>query len=328
MEDHAIEIFISGLKSDLHAAAHRRLHRRHQHLVAAAVAAATAVLAGGAFAAHALWSGTDLTPADIARQATTVTNDSWALCDGTGHCTNQHGTHLQIQILPSMGVSFILPTGQAVNIVPAEPIMPAEPVLPGRVVYGRLEPTTDASGKWTGGTWTVDLPGGGRRTIVWRRADGSIVASDRRDGKTTTTTSLHAGDVVPLIPGSLDPHARTLEKAVTFDLPSGERVSIFPTFNETYVGGVSQPGDPLLERLPAGAAEKYGLVRIGEYNGTLPVTPDGGSWSVRLPDGSERTISWQSGEPQVTISDRSRSGGGKTTDVPIGHELPLIPFHR
>jgi hypothetical protein len=78
--------------------------------------------------------------------------------------------------------------------------------------------------------------------------------------------------------------------------------------------------------LPAGAAEKYGLAPIGEYNGKLPVTADGGSWSVHLPDGTERTIRWHAGEPQVAISDRSPSGAEHESDIPIGHELLLIPF--
>jgi hypothetical protein len=211
MEDHAVGIFISGLRNDLRAAGQLRLRRRRQQLIAAAAVVAAAVLAGGALAAHALWSGKDLAPADIARQATTITNDTWALCDGNGHCTNEHGTHLQVQILPSMGVSFVLPDGRAVNIVPAEPILPS---LPSQSAYGTPKTTTDASGSWTGGTWAVDLPGGGQRTIVWNRADGSIVASDQQDGK-TTTTAFHAGDVVPLIPRSINAQARTLEKAVT-----------------------------------------------------------------------------------------------------------------
>lgn len=316
------ELFLARLCDDLRAAAHGRRRRRRQLLIAVMACAGAALLAGGAFAAaRALWSGTDLTPADIVRQATTVTNDSWLECDAAGHCVRKTGTHTQVDILPAMGVTFVLPDGRTANIVPAEPILPG---LPGPA-DGTLKPTTDASGSWTGGTWTVQLPGGGQRTIAWNRADGSIVASDQQHGKTTTTV-LHAGDVVPLIPGSINAQARTLEKAVTFDLPSGERVIILPTFNEVYVGGVPQPGDPPAEPLPAGAAAKYGLTPVGEYNGTLPVTADGGSWSVRLPSGGERTISWAAGSDHVTIDAAAAGGNHQQTIVQIGHELPLIPF--
>ena len=237
----------------------------------------------------------------------------------TSNCA-EGGTHLQVDILPAMGVTFVLADGRTVNIVPAEPILPALP----SATDGTLKTMTDSSGSWTGGTWTVDLPGGGQRAIVWHRADGDIVATDRQADKTTTTV-LHAGDVVPLIPGSIGPHARTPEKAVTFDLPTGERVIIFPTFNETYVGAVSQPGDPPAEPLPAGAATKYGLTPVGEYNGTLPVTATGGTWTFGLPGGDTRTISWTAGSDHVTINDATGSGSEQTI-VPIGHELPLIPF--
>lgn len=315
------EVFLAQLYDDLRAASGRRQRQQRRLLIAVVACAGAVLLAGGAFAAvRAFWSGRDLSPADIARQATTVTNDSWLQCNSAGNCVRQTGTHQQVDILPAMGVSFVLPDGRTVNIVPAEPILPG---LPSASV-GTLKTTSDASGNWTGGTWTVDLPGDGQRTIVWHQADGSIVAIDDQAGKTTTTV-LHAGDVVPLIPGSLGSQARTLDKAVTFDLPSGERVIIFPTFNETYVGAVSKPGDPPAEPLPAGGAAKYGLTPVGEYNGTLPVTTTGGTWTVQLPGGGTRTISWTAGSDHVTINDTTASGSDQTI-VPIGHELPLIPF--
>ncbi len=316
------EIFLARLHDDLREAAHKRQRQRRRLVIAAVACAGAVLLAGGAFAAvRTLWSGTDLSPADIARQATTVTNDSWLQCDSTGSCVRETGTHRQVDILPAMGVTFVLPDGHTANIVPAEPILPGLP----SAADGTLKQTTDASGSWTGGTWTVDLPGGGQRTIVWRRANGSILASDRQAGNVTTTV-LHAGDVVPLIPGSISPQARTLEKADTFDLPGGERIIIFPTFNETYVGAVNQPGGPPTEPLPAGAAAKYGLTPVGEYNATLPVTADGGSWTVQLPIGGKRTISWKAGSDHVTINDTTAGGSQQQMIVPIGHELTLIPL--
>jgi len=35
-----------------------------------------------------------------------------------------------------------------------------------------------------------------------------------------TVTPVHAGDVLPLVPDSLDANMRSLEKAVTFDFPT------------------------------------------------------------------------------------------------------------
>jgi hypothetical protein len=314
------EIFLARLYDDLRVASGRRQRQQRRLLIAVVVCVGAVLLAAGAFAAvRAFWSGRDLSSADIARQATTVSNDSWLQCDAAGSCVRETGTHPQIHILPAMGVTFVLPDGHTANIVPAEPMLPGLP----NVADGTLKPTTDASGNWTGGTWTIDLPSGGQRTVVWHQADGSIVAVDREAGKTTTTV-LHAGDVVTLIPGSISPQSRTLEKAVTFDLPSGERVIIFPIFNETYVGAVNQPGDPPAEPLTAGAAAKYGLSPVGEYNGTLPVTATGGTWTIQLPQGGTRTISWTAGSDQVAIHDTTASGSQQTT-VPIGHELPLVP---
>jgi hypothetical protein len=63
---------------------------------------------------------------------------------------------------------------------------------------------------------------------------------------------------------------------------------------------------------------------VGEYNGTLPVTATGGTWTVQR-GGGTRTISWTAGSDRVTINDTTASGSDQTI-VPIGHELPLIPF--
>jgi hypothetical protein len=319
----ATAAFLSRLGRDLLLASQRQQRKHRRLLVAVAALAGLALLAGGAFAAtHGLWSGTDMTAAEVARQATTVTNDTWAECGKDGQCTTTTGSHSQVDILPSMGVTFVLPSGHTVSIVPAEPMLPD---LPRGSDDGTLETATDASGKWIGGTWTVALRGGGRRTIAWSRADGSMTVTDEQNGK-TTSNALHAGEVLPLVPGSLDPQALTREKAVTFDLPMGVPILIFPTFNKAYVEGPSMPGDPTPEPLPAGAAAKYGLTPVGEYNGTIPVSPNGGTWIVHLPDGTTRTISWRAGEAKVSITDRLEDGATQVTDVPIGHELPLEPF--
>jgi len=316
---------------------HRSRHLQKQSVVrravlTAGVVAAAAALAAGAYAAaRAIWAGHDMTPADIEHQATTVYNDKWGVCDGHGHCKTETGNHKQITILPSMGVVFVLPDRHFVSIVPAEPILAIPPEWGGPEPGARrarvpdhgasFKLLRDASGKWIGGVWTVPLPDGGKRTITWYGATGAMTMRDRVGGR-TTTTALHAGDVVPLIAGSLTHDPRTLDKAVTVDLPPGERVIIFPELNETYIDDVNPP--PMAKPLGKGEAAKYGLTPIGRYNGKLPVADGGGIWTVHL-DGLTRTVRWHAGDSFVTVEDTTATGT-TTAEVPIGHELPLVPF--
>jgi hypothetical protein len=315
----------------------RRLQRRHvlgKTALSLGALAAAAILAGGAYAAaHAIWSGHDMTPADIERQATTVYNDKWGECDGHGHCTNVTGTHKEVTILPSMGVVFVLPDGDSTSLLPTESIwnIPAAgmPTPPGHPMrddsgnsWGTAHPLQDASGRWVGGIWKIALPGGGERTITWHQATGAVTISDRLD-RSTTTTDLQTGDVVPLIPGALTDDGRTLDKAVTFDLPIGNRVIIFPQLNKTYIDFVQGPKEA--EPLPYDGGARWGLTRTGPWNGKLPVTASGGTWTADLPGGLTRTISWHADDSFVTVADTTPTGT-TTTRVPIGHELPLVPF--
>ncbi|MGA9762963.1 MAG: hypothetical protein WBQ14_11135 [Gaiellaceae bacterium] len=335
--DTATKAFLRQLRYDLYEAARKHRARQRRRMIVAGIILGAALLAGGAFAAaKAVWPGADMTRADIDRQGTTVVNDRWLECSGPrNHCVTKTGTHKQVTILPSMGVSFVLPDGSDVNIVPADGSVLAF------VKYGSLnlliengdelpldltkpiDPRIRSNHRIVGCTWTVDLSGGGKRKIVWKNVDASVVVNDTYGGR-TTSKPLHAGEVVPLIPDSVGSQVRSLEKAVTVDLPPGNRVIIFPTFNETYFDGVSLPRD--YASLAPGDAARYGLKPIGKYKGELPVRADGGSWTARLPGGTERTISWKAGQPEVTISDVSPSGGVEETIVPIGHEIPLIPF--
>jgi hypothetical protein len=314
----------------------RRLHKQgvvRRAVLTAGVAAAAAVLAAGAYAAVRIWSGHDMTPADVARQETTVSNDTWSVCDGNGHCKDVTGTHKEVTLLPSMGVVFALPDGDSTSVLPTESIwnIPAHGMrAPGGHPlrddsgnsWGTAHVLRDTSGNWIGGVWKVPLPGGGERTITWRQATGAVTVSDKIRGS-TTVTDLHTGDVVPLIPGTLTDAHRTLDKAVTFDLPPGERVIIFPRLNETYIDFVNGPIQA--EPMAYDEAARYGLTPIGHYNGRVPVTSSGGRWTAHLPGGLTRTISWHAGDSFVTVGD-ARAGGTTTTEVPIGHELPLVPF--
>jgi hypothetical protein len=305
----------------------RRQHFHRRALLVAGGIFAAVVLAGGAYAAaRAIWPPHDMTPADIDRQATLVTSE----CDGQGHCTPVRPSHEEVEILPSMGVSFVLPDGDVAPLIPGAGVWRIPAVgLPGAEPG---HPLLDDSGNSYGtahlvrggGVWRVPLPDGGTRIIRWRVRTGAITVTDRHGGA-VTTKPLETGEVVPLVPGSVTNDPRTLDKAVSFDLPTEAfvRVIIFPKLNETYIDFVHGP--PMTEKLPYGAAAKYGLVPIGHWNGKLPVGANGGTWTTHLPGGLTRTVSWHAGDSFVTVSDTT-SAGTTTTRVPIGHELPLVPF--
>ena len=314
-----IEQTLAQLRHELHAAARRRTRRRRRLRVAVFAPLALAAGVGTAIAMTSQWTGHDVTPADIERQVSVVTEPTD--CSDVG-CNGR--VHKQITPLPAMGATFVLPSGHDVNIIPAGDVFPMlpphwKPRTPEQALYGLPERTR------TGGVWSVRLPDGTRRVITWLRDGGSMKITDTAPDGSVKVTPVHAGDVLPLVPDSIDPDARTQEKAVTFDLPDGMRVFIFPTFNETYVGLL--PGEPrMAEVLPRGEARRYGLVPRGEYDGTLPVTPAGGAWTVSLPGGGQRTITWHAGADEVTVTDAKTGGEEERVSVPVGHELPLIPF--
>ena len=335
----AIDDALARLRDELERAARRRIRKRRGSRVAVVAVALAAVGVGAALAATG-WIGRDFTPRDLERQYTVVTDDTWLECGERG-CESRAGTHRQVQILPAMGVTFVLPSGFPVNIVPAAGGLGPLPTFldEERARYGLpgVDRATGRSSRGTvaygddGGTWRVRLPDGTARAITWTRSTGSVLVTDRSPGGAVETTPLHAGDVVPLVPGSLDAAARTLEKAVTFDLPSGSRVHIFPTFNETYVGYLPLPArDPRSARprqvLPRAEAARYGLKPVADFEATLPVTASGGEWVVDLGGGIERAISWDAGDDHVTVRDRRGDGATREQRVPVGHELPLVPF--
>jgi hypothetical protein len=318
-----VEQRLAQLRQDLHAAARRRIRRRRQLLYALFLPLALAVGVGTAFAVTSTWTGHDVTPADIERQVSVVTEPTD--CSDVG-CNGR--VHKEVVIVPAMGVTFVLPNGRSTNLVPAGGFGPGPPP-PGHKLtreqarYGWPELTR------TGGLWSLQLPDGTRRRITWRRADGSMTITDTAPDGSATVTPVHAGDVLPLVPDSIDANMRSPEKAVTFDFPDGVRVFIFPTFNETYVGFLPlelRAMGGIAEVMPRGEASRYGLIPKGEWNATLPVTPDGGTWTVSLPDGGERTITWKAGESEVAVTDAKANGETEKFSVPIGHELPLVPF--
>lgn len=307
----------------------QRLHKQHlrkQAILTLGLFVAAAVLAGGAYAAVRIWMGHDMTPADVDRQATVVTNDKWAICSGHNQCTTRTGSHEEITILPSMGVVFVLPGADgypdySLSVVPAAGAVEVPPSG-----WGSISPLLDSSGHGIGGVWTLQRHDGSKYDVTWHSATGSVTERITNAAGASTHLTLRAGDVVPLIPGSTATDSRTLDKAVTFDLPTGNLVVIFPQLNETYIDGVQTPQDARkAQPFAPGEAAKYGLTPIGVYNGKLPVTTNGGSWTTHLPGGLTRTISWHAGDSFVTVEDTTPKGT-TTAQVPIGHELPLVPF--
>jgi hypothetical protein len=342
--ERAVEAQLLRLRGELRDAAVRHLRRRRRRNLALLAAIAAGGLGTGVGLGSSGWLGRDVTPEDVRRQATVVTNDRWSEC-GVNGCVTKTGTHEQVQILPAMGVSFVFPSGDGINIVPALALFGGPTFLSEERARlglpGLLRDGTRRSGTvrltQTGGAWVVDLGEGRTRTISWRRREGSMLMADRDADGEVTVTRLHAGDVVELVPGSIDPQARTLEKAVAFDLPSGVRVFVLPGFNETYVGYLPSMLPPATEGGPLGGgvplfrprppviaraeAERWGLTPDGAWNARLPTREGGGEWNVVLPDGTRRTISWDEGDGHVTVRDDKRE-----LEVPVGHELPLVPF--
>jgi len=337
MIDHAesaTEKMLAELRRQLHAAAGRQIRRRHRRRISAVVVAALLLLTGSAVAApRILFPEHDMGRSDIDRQMTTVVNDSWSECSAPGRCVQEHGSHGQVTMLPSMGVTFVLPDGSPVVVVGGTiGMMTSIAKSPWR---GKVDVTG------SGGTWTVELLGGTTRVIHWDDKSGSVVAIDHDPDGSTKTTAFHSGDVVPLVPGSLDPTARTREKAVTFDLPDGQPIYIFPSFNETFVAFLPHPpadaANPpahaansaspsiMVTTHPADQARSFGLT-VTPSGIVLPVTDRGGIWDVTLPNGTKREISWSAGDDFVTVTDTHPNGSQDDVEVPIGHELPLIPF--
>ena len=313
---------LAQLRQDLHAAARRRIRRRRQLRYALLLPLALAVGVGTAIAMTSAWTGHDVTPADIERQQSVVTEPTD--CSDVG-CNGR--VHKEVVIVPAMGASFVLPSGRSINLVPAGGFGPGPPrpgkLTPEQARFGWPELTR------TGGFWSLRLPDGTRRTITWRHADGSMKITDTAPDGSVTVTPVHAGDVLPLVPDSIDANKRSPEKAVAFDFPDGVRVFIFPTFNETYVGYLPaelRAMGGIAEVMPRGEASRYGLIPKGEWNATLPVTPEGGTWTVSLPGGGKRTITWEAGESEVAVTDAKSNGETEKFSVPIGHELPLVPF--
>ena len=123
----------------------------------------------------------------------------------------------------------------------------------------------------------------------------------------TSTTMLGSGEVIPLVPDSLDHKPLTPDKAVTFDLrEGGVSVWIYPQRNEAYVGNPPWRAGRTPADLPAALRERYGLKQTGD--GVALDLEEPGVWRYHVGSGRTRTISWHAGQAEVTVTDRDANG--------------------
>jgi hypothetical protein len=197
---------LGRLRDELRQAAHVRLQRRRRHRLAAVVAGTVLLISGTATGATQWWIGRDVTPADLRRMATTVEDDRYSDCS-TGRCIERRATHAQVNVDPSMGVTFLLPSGFPVAIVPASGAGPALPTRLDEERRGFGLAGIDAEGKFHHGTmhregdwmvWPITYDGGSKTIVRWRYADGRMTLTEVGADGAKRTTRLHAGDVVRL----------------------------------------------------------------------------------------------------------------------------------
>lgn len=259
----------------------------------------------------------DVTRADLDARLTTITRTTQE-CRAAGDCGPLHTKTVKvIYVRPSDGITLVDPNGMLIEITPAGGVIgfASASSYGGELSRSRRENNGREEAK-------VELPGGGARIFSWRTGKGHITATDVHPDGTNSRIILHSGDVVPLLPGTLDDQPLTPDKAVTFDLANGDYpLWIYPQRNEAYVGGLPwQPGGGGVA-LPAGLAQRYGLTdQGGHYD--LPIGPSGGSWSYTVDQGRLRTVSWKAGETTVTVTDRAVNGTVLGTEsISIGRQV-------
>jgi hypothetical protein len=309
----------SALAGDAHASAWRRPPARAFLLIAALVVLAVAAIAT---AARLGLFDREVTRADLEARVTTLTQ-TIGECRATGDCGPLHTETVRVgEIRPSDGITLVDPAGLEIKIVPGAGTIqfPTASGYGSELVHSHHENN--------GSEYTeVELPDGGSRTFSWRAGEGHVTVTDSHHHGTSTQTVLRSGDVVALLPGTLNDQPLTPDKAVTFELSRTGYAGvtpllIYPQRNEAFVfGPPSRAGDGPTTRLPADVARRYGLLeRDGHYE--LPINPAGGSWSYTLASGQIRTVTWNAGATTVTVTDRTDTGKVLGTDsIPIGREV-------
>jgi len=299
--------------------------RRHAPWRTIALAAAALVLVLAGLAAAAATTGLfdrDVTRADLDARVETVTRTTIE-CRAPGDCSPPHvETVKEIMGDQADGVLFIDPDGRYFQVVPASGTVGSEnPSTYFRAAVGTLESGKDRS------HMELALPDGGTRTLAWTPGQGTIDVTDQfADGRTSQTT-LHSGDVVPLLPGTLDDQPYTPDKAVTVDLDLGRGAGyslwIYPQRNEAFAGQEPwrEPRATPIE-LPEKIVTAYGLVTQASGRYTLPMSPQGATWTYPLRAGGTRTITWRAGDTSVTVTDHGPDGSERGSEtVPIGRQF-------
>lgn len=263
-----------------------------------------------------------MTRADLDARVETVTR-TMIECRAPGDCGPPHvETVKEIMGDEADGVLFIDPDGRYFQVVPASDVVGSEnPSTYFRAAVGTLERGKDRS------HMELALPDGGTRTIAWTPGQGTVEVTDRFADGASSQVTLHSGDVVPLLPGTLGDQPYTPDKAVTVDLDlgggEGYPLWIYPQRNEVFAG--QEPWreprtTPIM--IPEQIAAAYGLVTEAPGRYTLPVTPQGARWTYALRDGGTRTIAWRVGDTSVTVTDHASDGtetGSET--VPVGRQF-------
>jgi hypothetical protein len=315
VREHHLALLETTLAGEAHASTWRRPGMRTLLLATALVALAAAAIAT---AARLGLFDREVTRADLTARVTTITR-TISECRKPGDCGPPHTeTVPMIYLRASDGITLVAPDGKLGLITPAEGGIGFE----SSSAYGNelARSTREINGTYQA---RVELPDGGARIFAWRMGEGHITVTDVRTDGTTSHTTLRSGDVVPLLPGSLDDQPLTPDKAVTFDLARGDYpLFIYPQRNEAYVGVSpwhAKGGSPI--PVPASVVRRYELTeRDGHLS--LPVTPSGGSWSYTVEQGRIRTVIWKAGATTVTVTDRNDSGDVLATEsIPIGRRV-------
>ena len=294
----------------------QRSPRRPTGRVALVAAGLFAIIVAVATAAATGLFDRDVTRADLAARLTTTTRTVQD-CTVPGDCgPRRTETVGLIEVLPSDGITFVDTEGKLINVVPATGVIAYDSASRHARELSRSRTEQNGSSRAA-----ITLPDGGTRSFAWRAGEGSITVTDRRADGTSTQTVLRSGDVVPLLPGTLADQPLTPDKAVTFDLGDGDHpLWIYPLRNEVHLGGMPWRDMPASRaQVPPELARRYGVSPTGP---PLPTNPAGGSWSYQLEGTTGRTVTWETGDTYVTVTDRDATGRliGEET-VTIGRRL-------
>lgn len=300
-----LELVLSDLRAAVTADAARSMRSdRKRWLIGAAATFALVALAAVALAATTGLFDREVTRADVDARLTTVTRTVQE-CRAPGDCEPPKAeTVRETYLVPADGITFVDPDGRMLLMTPAAGTLGFENPVSS---YGR-ELSRSLAMLRESGSGSFRLPDGGVRALSWTTGQGTLTVKDTHPDGTVSEMTLRSGDIVPLVPGSLDDRPLTPDKAVVVDLARGDYpVWIYPHLNQAYVlAGPWRESNGA--RVPAEIARRYRLAPADDGGWMLPIDRSGGSWSFPVDDNTVRTIEWKAGEKTVTVVDRDREG--------------------